>query len=47
MPNERPALAMFIVAFSVAGVVVLGVVFGQILWLRKQRSAPIKSHVCF
>jgi hypothetical protein len=47
MPNERPALAMLIVGFSVAGVVVWGIVFGQIWWLMKQRYTPIKYHVHF
>jgi hypothetical protein len=30
MSNERSALAMLIVGFSVAGVVILAVIFGQI-----------------
>jgi len=47
MPNERPALTMLIIGFSVAGVVILTVIFGHVWWFIKQRFAVTNSSVRF
>ncbi len=46
-PNERPALAMLIVGFSVAGAVVLVILVGQIWGLIKERLASANPPVQF
>lgn len=47
MPNTRPALAMLIAGFSVAGVVVIIVALGQIQWLITRKFSKKNPHIRF
>ncbi|CAF0797382.1 unnamed protein product [Adineta ricciae] len=43
-PNERPAITLLVVGFSIAGVITIGVVISQIWWLIQQSLVLPVAH---
>lgn len=44
MPSERPAMAMLVVGFTVAGIAVLAVAIGEIVYLARRRNSSVKPN---